>query len=309
MWRAISFSATTPARWGIIISTAACSTSLRLSAGSGSVAFNFSGGTLQASSSVSVNVPIALSLAGSNGVFDTQGYTLTLAAPLSGPGGLQKVGSGTLVLTASNTYTGTTLVSAGTLDVTGMLSGGSVQVASGATLGFSGPIDSTLLLAGGVVATGSGTISLGALSGSSGTITNDQAGTLIDLSVGGLNTVTTYSGAILDGAGTVALTKVGTGTLVLSGTDSYSGGTVVLGGRLRVMDPDVLPDGCRRDRGQPRTFTAAMPAAGRGDGSRGRDRRRAGVGHAASLLGGVSAVGLLAFARRRFKRGASRFEP
>ena len=130
-----------------------------LSAGAGSVAFNFSGGTLQASSSFSVNVPIALSLAGSNGVFDTQGYTLTLAAPLSGPGGLQKVGSGTLVLTASNTYTGTTLVSAGTLDVTGMLSGGSVQVASGATLGFSGPIDSTLLLAGGVVATGSGTIS------------------------------------------------------------------------------------------------------------------------------------------------------
>ena len=266
-----------------------------LSGGSGNAAFNFSGGTFQAASSFSANVPIALGLAGSNGVFDTQGYTLTLAAPLSGPGGLQKLGSGTLVLTASNSYTGTTLVSAGTLDVNGMLSGGSVQVASGATLGFAGPIDSTLMLAGGLVATGSGTVSLGALSGSSGTITNDQAGSLIDLVVGGLNTVTSFSGAILDGSGTLALTKVGTGTLVLSGTDSYSGGTTVQAGRLRVMDPYVLPNGADLTVGNASYFAAALPAA-----------EAAAAGTAAvpepgtlALLGAAAALGLLTRLRRR----------
>ena len=131
---------------------------------------------------------------------------------------------------------------------------------------------------------------------------------MIDLSVGGLNTVTTYSGAILDGAGTVALTKVGTGTLVLSGTDSYSGGTVVLGGRLRVMDPNVLPDGADVIVGNSSYFTAAMPAAVEATAAVAETVAVPEPG-TLGLLGGVSAVGLLAFARRRFKRGASRFEP
>ena len=47
--------------------------------------------------------------------FDTQGYTLTAGCPIGGPGGVAKAGSGTLVLCGSNTYTGNTTVSAGTL--------------------------------------------------------------------------------------------------------------------------------------------------------------------------------------------------
>ena len=65
-----------------------------MSQGSGSASFNFGGGTLQAVSSFSSSLPIALSTAGSNGVFDTEGNTLNLSGPLSGPGGLQKIGSG-----------------------------------------------------------------------------------------------------------------------------------------------------------------------------------------------------------------------
>ena len=54
-------------------------------------------------------------IAGSNGVFDTKGNSLTLADLLSGPGGLQEIGAGTLILSNSNSYTGTTLVSSGVL--------------------------------------------------------------------------------------------------------------------------------------------------------------------------------------------------
>ena len=86
-----------------------------LNQGSGTAVFNFSGGTFQAATTFTTYVPIVLSSAGSNGVFDTSGNSLTLNGPLSGPGGLQKIGAGTLTLAVSNSYTGTTLVSSGTL--------------------------------------------------------------------------------------------------------------------------------------------------------------------------------------------------
>jgi len=60
------------------------------------------------------------------------------------------------------------------------------------------------------------------------------------LTVGALNTSTEVGGVIADGGsagGTGAsLTKVGTGTLILSGTNSYTGGTVVSEGTLQIGD-------------------------------------------------------------------------
>ena len=65
-----------------------------------------------------------------------------LSGALTGTGGnLSKTGLGTLELSGTNSYTGTTSVSAGTLLVNGTNSGtGSVTVASGATLGGTGSI-------------------------------------------------------------------------------------------------------------------------------------------------------------------------
>ena len=71
-----------------------------------------------------------------------------------------------------------------------------------------------------------GTNLLGALSGTKGYL--DFSGLLV---VGSLNTNTTFSGAIIDAVG---ITKVGTGTLTLSGANTYTGNTTISNGTLVV---------------------------------------------------------------------------
>jgi hypothetical protein len=71
---------------------------------------------------------------------DTQLQVLTgaaeqsgIIAELNGPRPLEKVGDGTLTLSAANSYTGATTVTAGTLVVTGSLASTDIQVGGGAT--------------------------------------------------------------------------------------------------------------------------------------------------------------------------------
>ncbi len=68
------------------------------------------------------------------------GLTLTVANPVSGVGNLTKVGTGSLVLTALDSHSGTTTVSGGTLTVNGLSGTGAVTVASGTTFGGTGTI-------------------------------------------------------------------------------------------------------------------------------------------------------------------------
>ena len=124
-----------------------------LTSGLGAAAFNFGGGTFQAGSSFSTSVPIVLTTAGNNAVFDSNGNVLTLAGPLSGSGGLQKIGSGVLFLTGSNTYTGPTTVNQGTLAVNGALAG-PVTVNNGGILGGTGSLGSVTVNNGGQLAPG-----------------------------------------------------------------------------------------------------------------------------------------------------------
>ena len=86
-----------------------------LSRGSGAAAFNCSGGTLQAGSGFSSNLPLTLGTSGSEVIFDTAGFVVTLVGSLSGPGGLTVVGGGELILSGSDSYSGGTEVEAGTL--------------------------------------------------------------------------------------------------------------------------------------------------------------------------------------------------
>ena len=64
------------------------------------------------------------------------------------PANLVKAGLGTMVLSGSNGYTGTTTVSAGRLTVNGSLGGGGVSVAAGAVLSGSGTIGGTVTVGG-----------------------------------------------------------------------------------------------------------------------------------------------------------------
>ena len=112
---------------------------LQVTGGVSTSTFNFNGGTLQAGAGASANFMSGLTAANvlANGaVIDSAGNNITIAQPLlDGGGGLTKLGSGALTLTGTNTYSGTTLVSAGKLATTTATTGtGAYTVADGAEL-------------------------------------------------------------------------------------------------------------------------------------------------------------------------------
>jgi autotransporter-associated beta strand protein len=87
--------------------------------------------------------------------------------------------------------------------------------------------------------TGAGTIYLGALSGGPGsklrgTDQTSNPGAVDTFVIGSLNLDTTFAGTIGDTAHLVAIRKIGTGTLILSGTSSYSGLTAIGAGTLAI---------------------------------------------------------------------------
>jgi autotransporter-associated beta strand protein len=214
------------------------------------IAGGMGGGTLQAGSDLSTSVPMFLATeeSGSNCVFDTNGHSLTLAGPLSGPGGLQVIGFGSLTLAVSNGYTGTTLVSAGTL-----------------LLG-----DPNALFASTFDTSGAGSLSFGTLTTAffgglqgTGNLTLSNTDALdVALSVGGNNANTTFSGNLSDLNRGGSLTKTGSGLLVLTGDNSYGGGTDVEAGTLIVASNTALPAGTSLTVGAGGTFIFDLSAAG-----------------------------------------------
>ncbi len=202
----------------------------------------FGGGNLNTTATLSTGRSIALS---GNGTFEVDTSTsLTCSGAISGSGLLTKLGSGNLILTGSNSYTGGNVVSAGVLQGdTGSILGniantGSVIFNQGTTGAFSGDISGTgsitkqgagtLILSGSNSYSGGTTISAGALQGDTtsltGNITNSSSLVFDQESLG------TFSGDI---SGTGSVTKQGAGTLILSGSNSYSGGTTISVGALQ----------------------------------------------------------------------------
>ena len=117
---------------------------------SGTSTISFNGGTFQAGANLSIPPdPRVLTVVNDGGaVFDTLDHTLTVTGPLTagaGSGGLTKLGSGTLTLTAANTYTGLTSVLEGRLLIIGAHTvGDTYLVAGGATLGGTGTISAAV---------------------------------------------------------------------------------------------------------------------------------------------------------------------
>ena len=88
---------------------------------------------------------------------------------------------------------------------------------------------------------------VGTLAGA-GAITNSGTA-LATFSVAGPG-ATTFGGTISDGASQVALAVTG-GALTLSGTGTYTGGTVVEGGELIVTNPSAIESGTNLAVGDP----------------------------------------------------------
>ena len=128
---------------------------------------------------------------------------VTISLVLAGSDGLEKLGAGTLILTATNSYTGGTVVSAGTLLVNGAITdSGPVTNLSG-TLGGAGWISGPVVVqSGGTLAPGSpgiGTLAISnkltLLSGSK-TVMEVNAGSLAHDTVAGLSNVV-YGGTLV----------------------------------------------------------------------------------------------------------------
>ena len=122
-----------------------------------------------------------------------QAGTATITSVISGLGGLTQSGSGTTILTTAETYTGTTTVTAGHLQVDAALATtGTVNVSGTGTLSGIGTIPGTVnVLAGGVISPGDpsvpGTLTVGKLVLNAGSNSNFR-----------LNTVGTVGGGIND---------------------------------------------------------------------------------------------------------------
>jgi autotransporter-associated beta strand protein len=241
--------------------------------GSGTITLN--GGGLQWASGTSTDISSRLAAFGAGGAtFDTNGNNVTLSSALLGTGGLTKIGAGALTLTGTNTYSGATTISGGTLQLGNGGASGSIvgdvtnngifAINRSDTFTFGGVISgsgafaqigpgTTILTAANTYSGGttinSGVLAvaadanLGAASGGlafgGGTLQFLSGFTLnraVTLNAGGGTFDTNGNTATLAGtiSGAGGLTKIGAGALTLTGTNTYSGATTVNGGTLFV---------------------------------------------------------------------------
>ena len=157
--------------------------------------------------------------------------------------GIVKLGTGTLTLSGTNTYTNLTAINAGELNVTGSVASTQVNVNATGTLRVNGSsiLDTaavTLFDFGTLILAGSETI--GALSSTFATTTVNLNGNT--LTTGNANDQT-YAGTITGGGAGSVLTKQGSGTLTLSRANSHAGGTTITGGTLRIEAVGALGTG------------------------------------------------------------------
>lgn len=153
---------------------------------------------------------------------DVQNRAATISLILAGNQGLTKVGSGTLSLTGSNTFTGNVNVDGGALIVTSN------------TFNLGAASNNVFL-------NNSGSLMLNATSATIGTgrtITIGSTGGAIGVTAGNFTTITLASN--ITGSGTLTLQGANS-QITLSGSNSYTGGSVVESGRVRFDTLNSLP--------------------------------------------------------------------
>ncbi|EMQ1835395.1 autotransporter-associated beta strand repeat-containing protein [Salmonella enterica] len=215
----------------------------------------YTGGTLISGGTLVANDVNAL---GTGDVTDNAALMLNTGGDftnnIGGTGRVEKSGDGTLTLSGGNTYTGGTLISGGTLVATNVDALGSGDVTDNATLELNtgGDFDNAISGSGQVVKSGDETLTLsGANSYTGGTLIS--GGTLVASNVEALGTGDVTDNATLELntggdfinsiGGTGRVEKSGDETLTLSGTNSYTGGTLISGGTLIATNVDALGSG------------------------------------------------------------------
>ena len=175
-------------------------------------------GDASSSGTLGINAPVfgttrSLTIDAGGGTIDTIGATTNAVwgAAVGGTGSFTTAGAGTLVFAGNNTYTGPTIVTAGSLiaaSATAFGSSQSLTVNGGAQVGFGGFSQSfdTIFGNGTLAFSGGESLTVGAGGGSSA-----------------------FGGSII---GNGSVTKTGTGSLLLSGSNTYTGSTSVIQGTL-----------------------------------------------------------------------------
>ncbi len=234
---------------------------------------NLYGGTLQLGSGGAAG-----SLAPASAITGLAGATLAFnrsnsvvqgtdfASSIGGAINLAQIGSGTLTLAGNNSYTGSTSITAGTLQVGSGGTAGSIAFSSaitgsaGTTLAFNRSDNYggvyTMPISGGLGLThaGSGTLALvnaydytGTTSVNAGTLQIGSGGTVGSIAtaspitgLAGATLAFNRSNSVVQGTdfaatigGAINVAQAGSGTLVLSGNNTYSGTTSVVQGTLR----------------------------------------------------------------------------
>ena len=155
-------------------------------------------------------------------------YTVTGPGVIDNVASLTKLGAAKVTLATTNSYTGSTTITAGTLAL-----GAAGAIPSGVAAG-SVVVNGTLDLAG-------YSATLNNLSGT-GVVDNVSAGGNLILTVS--NSVnSSFTGALQNSSGSVALNLTGPGTMTLDSSNTYSGGTTIAGGALIVGAPGGLGSG------------------------------------------------------------------
>jgi autotransporter-associated beta strand protein len=219
--------------------------SLRISAATGAGAvYTVNGGTLEttntgnAGSFIDIDATITLGPGGGTFVYNVAAPTLNIIQTttiISGPGSFTKEGQGVIALASPSTYTGATIINNGELRVR-------------QTVGTDG---NRLPITTPVTVTSPGILNLNSVNQQIGSLTGNGAVGLgnATLTVGDA-TDTTFSGEIANvrtaGGGVTTgngkLTKVGTGTLTLSGLNSYTGTFTLMSGTVTVTPTGMLAD-------------------------------------------------------------------
>ncbi len=202
--------------------------------------------TLSFNGNISMSSALGLTLDGSN-----MGNNVVNGV-IGGPGNLRKQGTGLWKLTnASNSYTGTTTITGGVLEISTLADGGTVSsigkssndatslILAGGTLRYAGAAQNTDRLFSIAVAvntldaSGSGAVNF-TNTGALGMHSQNGDRTLV---LTGTNTgANTLAAIIGQQGGTTAVTKTGTGTWILTGASTYSGNTTVNAGTLLISN-------------------------------------------------------------------------